>query len=363
MPSSTVLNILLGVFLVVVVAYFEWKRNQKSVPSPAAIAADKISPVDPLWKWDLAPPFPIRPFVNKRNFNISMGIRNLSKTPEEWLLIEDTYLEQTRLRKKYSKEYPDKTTLAYNNSITTLAIREFYDIVINFLLKRYPQYFVATKLGGVQNAISGESFPRSSNNQSPQDLVKYLAYLIEEDFLILIKDEPTNPEAEYILRASVTGFPAGFDPSVNHNQPISFIHEPVPQYENRLKSLMHNFFNKLQPKDLWVRHNWSIQTHKSYFSLGSNHGREGEIIKELEFSEIDFENACFLRVERQCLTRLPRLRADIMTVRTYLTPLAKVKEEGLGPELIKAIDLLPDYLAFYKKRGAWGKAVKQYLSE
>ncbi|KAK6464218.1 hypothetical protein DFJ63DRAFT_63562 [Scheffersomyces coipomensis] len=329
-----------------------------------SILVRKFPPVGDDFSWQDTKPLPIRPFVKKKNFNVSMNLSNLVKTPQDWLLIEDTYLKQTQLRKKFTELYPNNTLLSYDNDITTAAVKEFYEIVTNYFLTRYPQYFKYNWYNGmIKNLINDEEFPKYAKNYTPHQLILYLAANIEEDFLILIKDDPNNHDEEYILRASVTGFPAGFDPSHGHNKPISFIHGPVPQYENRLKLSMGKFFNNLQPKDLWVRHNWSVQTHKSYFSLDSNHGRKGEVIKQLSYDEIDFDDACFLRVERQIFTRLPKSRANIMTVRTYLTPMKQIKAEGLGEELSRAIDSLPDDLAFYKKRAAWGEAVKQFLNK
>ncbi|KAK6454923.1 uncharacterized protein RJT20DRAFT_151044 [Scheffersomyces xylosifermentans] len=328
----------------------------------SSVLANNIPSVGYEFNWEKADPLPIRPFANKRNFNVSMGLNNLSKTPEDWILIENTYLEQTRLRKKYTKQFPDQMLHCFNNKISTEALREFYELVTNYLLTRYPQYFTYNKKTGViHNEINNEYLPRVAGKNTPKELELFLAANLEEDFLILIKDNAKDPEEEYILRAGVTGFPAGFDPSASHNKPISYIHSPVPQYRERLKVIMGRFFNKLEPKDLWVRHNWSIQTHRAFFNLSSNHGREGEKVKQLRYDEIDFENACFLRVERQIFTRLPKSRANVMTIRTYLTPIKKIKEEGLGEELCRAIDALPEELGHYKKRGAWGEAVKEFL--
>ncbi|KAK6200129.1 uncharacterized protein RJT21DRAFT_40496 [Scheffersomyces amazonensis] len=314
--------------------------------------------------WKQTKPLRVRPFENQKNFNVNMKIINLAKTPEDWLLIEDTYLEQTRLRKKFTEMYPNHTYFSYDNEITSAAVREFYEIVTNYLLTRYPQYFKYNWWTGmITNQINGLTFPKHSKSDTPSQLILHLAANIEEDIVILLKDNPKDPEGEYIYRAGVSGFPAGFDPSHGYNKPLSYIHGPVPQYPNRLKLSMGKFFNNLKPKDLWVRHNWSIQTHTAYFSLDSNHGRDGEKIKQLRYDEIDFDNSCFLRCERQILTRLPKSKANIMTVRTFLTPIKQIKAEGLGEELCKGIDGLPDDLAFYKKRGAWGEAVKQYLRE
>ncbi|RCK57494.1 hypothetical protein Cantr_06752 [Candida viswanathii] len=296
-----------------------------------------ITPVPSTFSWSTQPPLPIRPFVKKRDFNPSMG---------DWLLIEDTYLSTINLRKKSIESEPELTSYVHDSAISKESLAEFYDIMVS----------------KVTNTITGDTFLRTtSTSMTTQDIMRIIAGTIEEDFLILIKDNPGDKDEEYKLRASLNCFPAGFDPRVNFDQPVSFIHKPVPQYEARLRFTMGKFFNNLKDKDMWVRHNWSVQTHGCLFNAGSNHGRAGDEIVPLRFEEIDFEKGCFLRCERQVFVRLPKTRTVLMTIRTYLTPIDKIKEEGNAAELIRGIDSLPDDLAFYKKRGVWGEAVKEYL--
>lgn len=358
---SVLTSICVGSFLIYVV-YLRQRNISSSKGNKQDYTKAEIHPIGNDFKWEEYGPRPYRPFAKKKNFQVSMGLINEVERPEDHLLIENTYLENTRLRKETTNKYPENTLFAYDNEITRIALCEFYNLVVKFLTKRYPQYF-KIKSRFVENLINGEKFPVEAETVSSQELLLYLAANIEEDFLILIKDNPQNSDEEYILRASVTGFPAGFDPKENHNKPISFIHKPVPQYKNRLQLSMSKFFNRLESKDLWGRFNWSIQTHKSKFSLNNNHAYLGEKVVPLKTSEIDFENSCFLRVERQLFTRLPRLRAILMTVRTYLTLVSKVKGEGLAADLCFAIDSLPEDLAFYKRRGSWGEAVKEYLQQ
>lgn len=242
------------------------------------------------------------------------------------------------------------------------AVREFYSMAMGFMMERYPQYFRSNaEKGVIHNLINDDIFPISGNGQDPMNLLRILTGNLEEDVIIMLKDNPKSEEEEYILRASLTGSPAGFDPSHNFDKPISFIHGPVPQYGSRLSSPMHRFFNKLQPKDLWQRANWSVQTNREFFKLEDHHGRAGDEMKELSVDEIDFENACFMRCERQLLTRLPKTRAVIFLVRTYLTPVKDIKSEGHAAEMDRAIESLPEDLSFYKRRNVWGKAVCEYL--
>lgn len=347
--------IILTVICVIVKFIFNTKKDPPTVTS-------KIKPIDDSFKWELTPPYKYRPFVGKKNFNPNMAISNLAKTPEDWLLIENTYKEITATKKKLVSQYPDHTLSAYDNPRSRLAVEEYYIKVFDFMVQRYPQYFKKNKKT-IDNLINGESIPIDVRNIDSIQLLKILAANTEEDVVIFLKDNPKNEDEEYILRASITGFPQGFDPSHHHNKPISFIHEPVPQYQSRLKLSMGRFFNRLEASDLWVRYNWSIQTHKNHFSLESNHAYGNDTITQLKYEDIDFDSGCFLRCERQCLTRLPKLRANMMSVRTYVTPIKHIKQEGLSESLCYAIDSLPEDLAFYKRRPAWGEAVKQYLRE
>lgn len=347
---------MLYLLLIAVVVIAIYLRSKQQEPQ---LVLSHVKPVPDSFDWSV-PPKQIRPFVGKKTHNVTMGIQKLSKTPEDWLLLENTYLKNTELRHLYSKNYFDHMMFAHNSPKVIAAVREFYDLSIGFMCQRYPKYFV--KKGNiVHNRIREENIPFPSRDLDPMHLLRILTSTIEEDILIMLKDDPSNEGEEYILRANITGFPAGFDPAQNFNKPISFIHDPVPQYKSKLKLSMGRFFNRLEPSDLWMRHNWSVQTHKSHFSLSSNHAY-GEKVKELSIDEIDFDEGAFLRVERQILTRLPKLRANIMTVRTYLTPLKQIKEEGLQEELCIAIDGLPDDLAYYKKRDAWGPAVKTFMN-
>ncbi|KAI5963285.1 uncharacterized protein KGF55_003077 [Candida pseudojiufengensis] len=339
-----------------------YKSNKQNSINPIL---QNITAIDSKFQWQNQTPLKIRPFVGKTNFNPSMGIKKISHIPNEWLLIEDTYLKCTSLKQQSLNSNPNQTMYICNDPSSINALKEFYDLVFEFYIKRYPQYFIYNKsLNEVTNAINGFKFKLNTKHLTPKQMLINLGSNMEEDFILMLKpqDSKNKSEEEYILKSTIVGFPAGFDASELFNKPISFIHNPVPQYTQRLKPSMNKFFNNLSKKDLWIRFNWSIQTHSNYFTL-SNHGRIGDKPPEkLKRNEIDFKNGCFLRCERQILFRLPKSNAIIMTTRTYLTSLFQIKKEGLSKDLIFGIRSLPDDLAFYKKRHVWDDAVIEYLS-
>ena len=89
------------------------------------------------FKWEAQQPLPIRPFVNKKSFNPSMAIKNISDTSQDWLLIENTYYNNVRQRQKHIALEPEILTFIHNNNRTKQAVGEFYDMVTQFLLLRY----------------------------------------------------------------------------------------------------------------------------------------------------------------------------------------------------------------------------------
>lgn len=70
---------------------------------------------------------------------------------------------------------------------------------------------------------------------------------------------------------------------------------------------------------------------------------------------------CFLRVEHQTLIRLPSSNAIVFCVRSYMTPLKDIRNEGDGPRLADAIESMPEKLGLYKMRPFWGGEILPWL--
>ena len=50
-------------------------------------------------------------------------------------------------------------------------------------------------------------------------------------------------------------------------------------------------------------------------------------------------------------------------MRTYLTPLTKIRDEGSGPALAEACESMPEAFAVYKNRLTWGSKLCAWLRE
>lgn len=334
-----------------------------------------VKPVDEDFKWDEVDPIKSLPFKNA-TYKLTMGIKNLDI--QDWLLVEPTYKHRIENKKLIirsqhpaypaSKDTRRSTFFIKDEAIP--AIKEFYNTVVTYMREKYPMYF---KLDGdmIHNLITDEKIPAvACDDDKAVEYLESLALTIEEDFLILLKDPSREHEkdgTEYFFKAGVFGFAAGFDPRDRFDMPLSFIHHPIPGYEEKLKLSMNRFFNRISPGQFVTRSNFSVQTHNKLYVDDSNKGHnlpKDAIQVPLDVNSLDFVNDVHYRSERQVLTKLPESGAVVFTIRTYLIPMHEIKSEGkeVCERFIGAINGLPEDISYYKRAGEWGPPLIEYLS-
>jgi len=90
-----------------------------------------------------------------------------------------------------------------------------------------------------------------------------------------------------------------------------------------------------------------VQTDKTLFQqepFAAQKGAESVKIEDVQ-----------IRHERQTLRRLPRSRAILFTVRTYLTPVVELASDKASLySLRESIRAMPEEMAEYKGKGLWG---------
>lgn len=119
---------------------------------------------------------------------------------------------------------------------------------------------------------------------------------------------------------------------------------------------MDRFFTNLKVASPIQRFNTSLETSPELFHIyPRNHLVTGSL-EELTTDDL------YLRVERQTLRRLPRSRALLFGIRTYVTPIQKVTKDREVARLLKEqIEAYPEDMAGYKNRHVWKVAVMKHL--
>ncbi|KAL8367688.1 hypothetical protein RB599_003537 [Gaeumannomyces hyphopodioides] len=303
------------------------------------------------FRWDQATPQAFRPF--KPIYHITMGIQ--SSTPSELIEIDSSYLDQVGYRRRILAENAATVTGSVPEGV--LPAQELYRFLLaEYLPTRYPDMFALETRGAeFRNKATGRSFPTAP----PRDVLELLRILgenVEDDLFLLVE----TPEGHRMV-SFVCCHPSGFDPSAKLGKLLGDIHEPVPAYE-KIGASMERFFAKLEVGRVAKRLNWGITTVPELFTPGFNHLNEGDAFVADEGVDI---NMTRLRVELQALSRLPKTGAILFSFKSYLYPLADIKNEGLGPGLADAIEGLRDGNApgmwVYKGAVRWGKSVCEYL--
>ncbi|KAJ5730591.1 uncharacterized protein N7483_005099 [Penicillium malachiteum] len=332
--------------------------------------------VEPLpnFEWRNVEPVRIRPFKPKYNLtmreieerraftNKLMSILGIQEsTVSELIEIDKNYLDRIALRKKIMAQYPDNVLAA--EEPVKKAVDEFYTwLVGTYLPSRYPRTFQlrCSEKGSehLYNLATNKKVQLLPSND-PKDTLKILGGLVEDDFLFLL---PSEDGDGYTLKGFVTCFPNGFDTAKKLNLKLRDIHKPVPHYKENLEKSMDRYFAKLKVGKVVKRANFMDLTDSSKYSVATgNHLYEGEEIPEENF-DIDKMR---LRVERQCLHRLPQSKSLLFSFKTLLYTIPEIKAEGLGESLVGAIDGLREGNSpgfhLYKRAAVWGDFVKEYL--
>ncbi|KAI0871703.1 hypothetical protein GGS24DRAFT_492025 [Hypoxylon argillaceum] len=312
--------------------------------------------IKPLWGFDFRKTDPIKYQPYKTQAHVTMGIQK--RVRSEWIRIDRGYLARIQERLPLIKNKPE-LTIGTGEKVNP-AIQELYEeIMVKYLPARYPTMFQA-RGNIVENLATGTTYPLTTTGVTHAQMLAYMGENVEEDFYFMCPD----PDGQYRLQGYIACFPGGFLSPARVGESVREIHQPVPGYERKLGLSVDRYFTRMEPGDFIGRMNWSLQVDGAdLFRTDGNNYYPGA--KDM-FSEAKNDpslDECFLRVEHQTLTKLPRTSAVIFTVRSYMTPLHQVKAEGDGKALAQAIESMPEGLGHYKMRQFWGSKVLPWLVE
>lgn len=133
----------------------------------------------------------------------------------------------------------------------------------------------------------------------------------------------------------------------------------MPQYERNLSKSMDRFFLRLRVDSPIMRFNYAIDNSPELFHIHSHHNlRCEDLAKPLSLDDLH------LRVERQFLQRLPRSRAVIFSIRTYVTPIVEVtRDKEIARALQTSVNSFTDDVAVYKNKSLWKDILDEHLRE
>lgn len=147
--------------------------------------------------------------------------------------------------------------------------------------------------------------------------------LVQED-LCLMEKEPQ--EAEHRLTGAVLCFPSNWTLGQKIGRRLSRIHLPVERYDCDVAKRVQRLFDAVRPEAPLMRANLLIYASSELFNARAEFARHAPAAGE----------GRFVRVERQVLIRLPRTRAVVFSIHTYLVgPDALTSEQRSALEVVR----------------------------
>ncbi|WP_425038934.1 heme-dependent oxidative N-demethylase family protein [Primorskyibacter sp. S187A] len=220
------------------------------------------------------------------------GIQPLD--PSDWLRVDDAYAAQMRERRRLCQEQWEDVHAMLPPAED--AARELLELVRLDLADR-PEFTVE------HDCITG---PDGHRTQIDRDApLMTLASLVQEDFCLLTKAEGAR---EHVLTGAILCFPASWRLSEKIGKPLVQVHEPVPEYTSVAARVQRLFDGVQVGRPLWRRNVLWYQDATLY------QPRSAHVPRPID----DTTQAPFLRSEHQTLLRLPRTRAVVFGIHTYV---------------------------------------------
>lgn len=245
------------------------------------------------------------PFVEGER-TLKLGLKSLKL--EDWIEIDDQFVP-------YLKRKTELLSTNYAEVFASLegsesAQREVLDLLLAHLLQRFPDLY--ERIGDqITVRATGQTW-RISDFEQPLDLA---GRLVQEDLCVMQKHED-----RYFLTAASLCFPLRWRLLEKIGRPLVEIHQPVPDYSERLAHPVDQFFDRLKPEYSACRLNWSIVDTPELFLGYQSHSDNSE--KSLD--------QFWIRVERQTVRRFNH--SVLFAIRTYRYPIATLQDK---PELAK----------------------------
>ncbi|KAI0483590.1 alpha-1,2-mannosyltransferase [Xylaria cf. heliscus] len=269
---------------------------------------------------DKARPRPYRPF--RWPYHQTMSLTKLE--PDFWIELESTYKERIAQRKELYAKHGSAVLQWLPGS--ELACKELMETAVQFLCARYPRYFVLSDNNlWLENKILGVR----ANLREKHPLLVLLDH-VPEDFAITLRDPATG---YYVFRAGMICSSLGWNLASKIGLKLHEIHQPVPDYREKMQFSMDRFFSKMPTNKPIQRGSWDLAVDQPlYMPPGDPHGSHRDVQdKSLTRSRLH------LRVDWQTLRRMPLSGGIVFNYKALFTPIEEFRDEPYIPTLILKI--------------------------
>ncbi len=239
---------------------------------------------------------------------------------------------------------------------------EVVELLLQNMAAHYPQYFTLMKDGKrwiwCNQLLNEETrFVFGERESLPHPPLDWVGRQVQEDLLILQSTE----DGSMPLVAGQLCFPNAWCLDDKMQQSFLAIHGNVPLFAEQLgrsSSLLLQRLKVVRP--VW-RLNWSIKATARLNHTPRFHDEEQLSARGITRGNIG--ERCFLRIERQGLTRLPGTNAVLFTIHTYQAPLVQVVNSvDTARRMYNVVKTMPEEMVIYKAIAPFRDVLLDYLA-
>ncbi|WP_300535187.1 DUF3445 domain-containing protein [uncultured Mameliella sp.] len=211
--------------------------------------------------------------------------------PSDWLIVDEAYAGQMAERRRLLSDHRDEVLALSVGAIP--AAEELLETVLGSLPDGFSR---------AEDSVSCPDGARIALDRA--DPLGTLGRIVQEDLCLMEKHGD-----QHVLTGAVLCFPASWRLDEKFMRPMTAIHDPVDSFDENIARRVQRLFDGVQPgRPLW-RFNALRYAEPELFQPQSLHDPR---------APVDPATAPFWRSERQCILRLPRTRAVVFSIHTYL---------------------------------------------
>lgn len=256
-----------------------------------------------------------------------------------WLEVESSYVSTIKKRQDLFKQY-GSMVLDYLPG-SELVCKELMEMCLQFYCARYPSLFSLSD----NNRIFHNRILDTKTEIKRFHPLHILLNNVPEDFAIVLRNEE---DGHYYMRAGVICSSLGWNVGTKIGLRLDAIHEPIPDYKEKMSFSMDRFFSKLNTNSPIQRGSWGLEVGTPLFMPP---GDPHELLREQQDPELDVGD-CYLRVDWQTLRRLPLSAGVVFNFTALFTRVEEMRAEKGVPALLNEV-LKKGKESLMKYKGTW----------
>ena len=227
------------------------------------------------------------PFNGERG-RLRLGLNQIEFS--EWLQYEIDFQKRIKQKKQLVKTEGKRVLNVKSESY--LAQKEYLELLLKHIKLYHSDKFDALK-GCIHSKLDNVTYNYIDYEECPLELASYLV----GDDICLLEEE----DGDYKLVAASVCAPTWWDLSEKIGKPLTEIHAPIVNLEEKIGRMIRHFLQNLSAKDCYQRSNWFLFTSPDLCVFPNSFNFSTEMTN---INHQNIETNLFLRCERQTFRKL-----------------------------------------------------------